>query len=103
MDWNDLRYLLAVHRAGSLARAAASLGVTKATASRRLAELEDALGVALVDRAPEGMTVTAAGLAVVRAAEVMDAAASRIRDDLAVAADDEVVGVVRLTIAPWLA
>ena len=44
MDWNDLRYLLAVHRHGSLARAAKELKVTKATASRRLAALEKALG-----------------------------------------------------------
>lgn len=103
MDWNDLRYLLAVHRSGSLARAAAALGVTKATVSRRLAALEDAVGARLADRTPEGMVVTAAGLAAVRAAEAMDAAAVRVRDQIAGSAADPVAGVVRLTAAPWLA
>lgn len=103
MDWNDLRYLLAVHRCGSLARAATHLGVTKATVSRRLAALEDALGTSIVDRTPDGMTVTAAGLAAVRAAEAMDAAAVRVRDDVAAASGDTVDGTVKLTLAPWLA
>lgn len=103
MDWNDLRYLLAVHRAGSLARAAASLGVTKATVSRRIAALEEALGNPLVDRTPDGMTITNLGLAAIRAAEAMDAAAARVRDDIATAADERVDGTVRFTLAPWLA
>ena len=103
MDWNDLRYLLAVHRCGSLARAAAQLGVTKATVSRRLAALEESIGVAVVERTPEGMTVTPAGMAAVNAAATMEAAAARVRDDVAGAASEHVTGIVRLTIAPWLA
>lgn len=103
MDWNDLRYLLAVHRAGSLARAATSLGVTKATVSRRISALEEALGHPLVDRTPDGMTITTLGLAAVRAAEIMDAAAARVRDDIATAAEDRVDGTVKFTLAPWLA
>ena len=103
MDWNDLRYLLAIHRCGSLARAAASLGVTKATVSRRIAALETVLGKSIVDRTPEGMTVTSAGMAAVRAAEAMDAAAARVRDDIATAAEERVDGTVKLTLAPWLA
>jgi len=103
MDWNDLRYLLAIHRCGSLARAAASLGVTKATVSRRIAALETVLGKSIVDRTPEGMSVTSAGMAAVRAAEAMDAAAARVRDDIATAAAERVDGTVKLTLAPWLA
>jgi DNA-binding transcriptional LysR family regulator len=103
MDWNDLRYLLAVHRHGSLARAATALGVTKPTVSRRVAALEEAIGAGLVTRDPEGMTLTAAGLAAVRAAETMEAAAARIRDDVAAAGDDEVSGTIRFSAAPWLA
>lgn len=103
MDWNDLRYLLAIHRCGSLARAATHLGVTKATVSRRIAALEEALGCSIVERTPEGMLVTAAGLPAVRAAEAMDAAAARVRDDVAAAASDEVEGVIKFTLPPWLA
>lgn len=102
MDWNDLRYLLAVQEGGSLARAAAELGVTKATVSRRIQALEDALGAQLVERRPEGMVVTAAGARAVRAAEVMRGAA---RDLRASVREDHgaVEGVVRVTAAEWLA
>jgi DNA-binding transcriptional LysR family regulator len=48
LDWDDLKVLLAVHRAGSLAAAARTLRVDKATVSRRvaalLAELSEARG-----------------------------------------------------------
>src|SRR5258708_2040129 len=69
MDWNALRYLLAVHRHGSLARAAKELKVTKATASRRLAALERSLGVPLVQRKPAGLVLTEAGRDAIAAAE----------------------------------
>ncbi|HVV86860.1 MAG TPA: LysR family transcriptional regulator [Kofleriaceae bacterium] len=103
MDWNDLRYLLAVHRHGSLARAAAALGVTKATVSRRVAALEEAVGTGLVERLPDGMTLTAAGVTAARAAEAIEATVARAADELSGGGDDAVAGTVRLTVAPWLA
>jgi DNA-binding transcriptional LysR family regulator len=44
MDWNDLRYFLAIARSGSLARAAHELSVEHTTVSRRLSALEADLG-----------------------------------------------------------
>ena len=103
MDWNDLRYLLAIHRKGSLAAASKDLGVTKATASRRLAALEEALGVELVQRTPDGVVLTDAGKAALAAAEEMDRSATLLRDRLGASSDGEVRGTVRLTAPQWLA
>ena len=61
MDWNDLRYGLAVGEAGSLAGAARSLGVNHSTVFRRLNALEKDLGVRLFERLPSGYVPTVAG------------------------------------------
>jgi DNA-binding transcriptional LysR family regulator len=103
VDWNDLRYLLAVHRRGSLASAAKELGVTKTTMSRRLAALEDALGARLLDRRPNGMALTAAGREAVAAAEEMASASASLEARIASATDAKPSGTVRLTAPQWLA
>jgi DNA-binding transcriptional LysR family regulator len=72
VNWEDLRYVLALRRAGSLGAAARALKCESSTASRRLAALEASLGVQLVVRTPEGMTLNAAGLAVADLAETID-------------------------------
>jgi len=72
MDWNDLRYLLAAHRARTLVGAAAALGVTHTTVGRRLRAFEDRLGVRLVDRTPDGLYVTPAGQDLVTVAERLE-------------------------------
>lgn len=103
MDWDDLRYLLAAHRAGSIAGAARVLGVTKATASRRLAALESALDARLFDRTRDGLALTAAGQAVVDAARGMDETVSMLKDAVLDASQSQPQGVVRVTAPPWLA
>jgi len=103
MDWNDLRYLLAIHRHGSLARAAKELKVTKATASRRLAALEKALGVRVVERKPAGLLLTEAGREAISAAERVDAALGSLQDRLSGGNDTRPRGSVRLTAPQWLA
>ena len=50
MDWDDLRYFLAIARAGSLSGAARTLGVNHSTVFRRLHAFEARLGVRLFDR-----------------------------------------------------
>lgn len=59
MDWEDLRFLLAIATAGSLSGAARD--VNQATVSRRLAALEAQLNVRLVDRLPRESRLTAIG------------------------------------------
>jgi DNA-binding transcriptional LysR family regulator len=61
MDWDDIRYALAVARAGNVARAARSLGVAHTTVARRIAAFEAQLGVPLFDRVAGDCTLTVAG------------------------------------------
>ncbi|MCB9698550.1 MAG: LysR family transcriptional regulator [Alphaproteobacteria bacterium] len=69
MDWDDLRYVLALSRGRTLARAAQTLGVTHTTVGRRLRNIEQGLGVRLFDRTPEGFLPTPAGQDLTAAAE----------------------------------
>ncbi len=61
MDWDGLRFVLALAREGNLTAAASSLAVTHTTVGRRLRALEDELGVQLFARTPDGYVPTVAG------------------------------------------
>lgn len=61
MNWEDLRFFLAIARAGTLSRAAKALGVDQATVSRRLASLEAGLGSRLFIRLPRAARLTPLG------------------------------------------
>jgi DNA-binding transcriptional LysR family regulator len=61
LHWDDLRYFLAVARAGSLSGAAKSLGVNHSTVLRRLSALEARLEVRLFERFHTGYVMTQAG------------------------------------------
>src|ERR1700722_1738891 len=61
LDWDDLRFFLAVARHRTLAAAARHLQVTQSTVSRRLASLQEKMGVRLVQRAADGYVLTLAG------------------------------------------
>ena len=65
IDWDDVRYFLAVARGGSVRAAAERLGVNHATVLRRIAQLEQRLGVLLFEKLPSGYRLTAAGEEVV--------------------------------------
>ncbi|MBL8680294.1 MAG: LysR family transcriptional regulator [Myxococcales bacterium] len=73
MDWDDLRYVLAIGRDKTLSRAAERLGATHTTVGRRLRSIEQTLGVRLFDQTPEGFIATAAGVEVIEAAERVEA------------------------------
>ena len=67
-EWGDLRYFLAVAEAGTTLGAARSLGVNQTTCARRIAALEEALGVALFERSASGYALTTEGEALLPAA-----------------------------------
>lgn len=73
LDWNDLRYFLAVTRTGSTVAAARDLKVNQTTVSRRIAELERALGVNLFERQREGYRLREDAAALVAIAERVEA------------------------------
>lgn len=58
---DSLRAFHLIAETGSVTRAAAALGVTQPAISRRLRELEAALGCALVHRSPNALRLTEAG------------------------------------------
>jgi DNA-binding transcriptional LysR family regulator len=61
----DLHVLMAVVQAGSMRKAAARLNTTQPSVSRSIAELEEAIGVPLLDRSPQGVEPTAYGRALI--------------------------------------
>jgi DNA-binding transcriptional LysR family regulator len=101
-SWDDLRFVAAIARTGSLSAAARKLGVHHATVFRRLGAIEQRLGVRLFDRLPSGYTPTAAGQEVAETA-------GRIDDDVAalgrrvVGRDLRLTGTVRLATTDTLA
>jgi DNA-binding transcriptional LysR family regulator len=96
LEWSDLRYLLAVERAGSFAAAARRLRVDQATVGRRLRALQDAAGTPLLERTSRSLALTPAGRRALAAAEAMDDAALRLERTLEVERP-EVAGVLRIT------
>jgi len=97
MNWNDLRYILAIGRANSLAAAARQIAVDETTVGRRLLAIEASLGARLFAKVPGGRLLPT------EAGEVAMAHAERIEQEmnhlqLSVAGQDAaVIGTVRLT------
>ncbi|MFN0064327.1 MAG: LysR family transcriptional regulator [Myxococcaceae bacterium] len=77
-SWDDVRFFLAIHRAGNLSAAAGPLGVTQPTCGRRLSALEASLGLQLFERTPEGLRITAAGQGLLEAAISMEQSAQAL-------------------------
>jgi DNA-binding transcriptional LysR family regulator len=102
-DWNDLRLVLAVQRAGGLTTAAGALGVDHSTAFRRLNALEKKLGVRLFERLPGGAyQPTPAGARMATTAERMEDEALAL--DRAIAGrDHRLSGRLRVTSSETLA
>lgn len=96
MQWNHLRLLLALKEGGSMAAAGRLLQVEHSTVSRQVQALEADMGAQLLLRGREGLILTPVGLRMLRAAEEMDAVASRAAHD-ARSALQESVGVVRVS------
>lgn len=75
MQWDDLRFFLALARHKNLSTAAARLGVNATTVSRRLARLSGELGSDLFEPGPAGYTLTPSGERIVTLAEEMERSA----------------------------
>ena len=71
LRWDDLKLFVAVYEQGSLSGAARVLKLGQPTLSRRIAELEEAVGEALFERQSQGATLTAAGRRLLPAAQSM--------------------------------
>jgi DNA-binding transcriptional LysR family regulator len=100
LDWEDIRYFLALARANTLSGAARALKVSHATVSRRISALERRLGRALFERRADGYVLNHDGERALRSALEMEESATALT---AAAGDDEPAGLVRLTTVPSLA
>ncbi len=96
LDWNDLRYFLAVARGDSTLAAGRALRVSQTTVARRIAALERALKLAVFERRQAGYALTAAGEELLGQAEAVEAAALAFAN-AADARSRDVSGTVRLT------
>lgn len=96
IDWALLQVFLGLAEAGSLSRAVSLLGQSQPTLSRQLGALEAALGQRLFERHPRGLSLTAAGQALLPAAKRMREGAQELGLALA-ARETSLAGTVRLT------
>jgi len=67
----DLHVLMTVAQAGSMGKASQRLNTTQPAVSRTIAELEDAIGVRLLDRSRQGVELTTHGRALLHCAETV--------------------------------
>jgi DNA-binding transcriptional LysR family regulator len=101
LDWDDIRYFLALAQRGTLSATARALRVNHATVARRVGSLEARLRHALFDRRADGYALTASGKAVLDEASAMDVAALAVLRRLDAGA--ELNGIVRVTAGRALA
>jgi DNA-binding transcriptional LysR family regulator len=83
LNWDDVRVFLAVVEAGSLNGAAAFLGMTQPTISRRMEDLEIRLAARLFERSPRGISLTQAGASMRELAAGMARLSGAIMRDVA--------------------
>jgi DNA-binding transcriptional LysR family regulator len=86
VDLRLLRYFVAVVQERHVGRAAARLAMTQPPLSRALRQLEDELGVTLLERTSHGVAPTAAGETLYRGARELLERADRLRAQVAGAA-----------------
>lgn len=101
-NWDDLRIFLAVARTPSLSEAAATLGVSQPTVSRRLRDLEQRIGATLVERGADGHSLTPAGRQILSLVEDVDRSVTAIERRV-VGADQRISGEVRVAATTGLA
>ncbi|MEN4981245.1 LysR family transcriptional regulator [Erwinia billingiae] len=78
MNWENLRFFVAIARSGTLSGAAKALNVDQATVSRRLMSLEAELGSKLIERLPREARLTAQGQIILAEAVEIEASTFKI-------------------------
>lgn len=102
MQWDDLRFFLAVERSGTLSAAAARLGVDATTVGRRVERLSEALATPLFDTGPQGHRLTAAGEKLLHHAEAVERAITAASGDLT-GESQRLAGTVRIAMSEGFA
>lgn len=101
MQWDDIRYFLALYRSGTLSAAAREMGVEHTTVSRRIGQLERSVGLKLFKRLPRSWVATPQAIALYdQACALEDMALGLART---AAGLDDLTGRVRISVPPILA
>ncbi|MDJ0941007.1 MAG: LysR family transcriptional regulator [Woeseiaceae bacterium] len=97
MNWDDVRYFLALCREGSVSSAGRRLGVNHTTVARRVAAFEAELGTRLFDRTRDGYAMTQAAENMY--AQALDMEEQALAIDRAMAGRDaELEGRLKITV-----
>lgn len=100
LDWDDIRFFIALAEAGTLAGAARAMKISHVTVSRRLANLERSLGRTLLQRRSDGYHRTPDGETVLVHALEMRRRINEIWEGRT--SDGEIGGIVRLSLTRTL-
>jgi DNA-binding transcriptional LysR family regulator len=79
-DWNDLRFFLAVVRAGTISQAGRVVAADHATVARRISALESALRTHLFVRNARGYTLTRQGERLLETAQRIESEAAKLQE-----------------------
>ena len=96
MNWDDLRFLLALSRERTMSAAGIKLKVKHTTVARRIKALEESLGTRLFDQLSDGYALTQAGENLHHHAIVMEEQAQAV-DRSIIGLDAELHGELNLT------
>jgi DNA-binding transcriptional LysR family regulator len=101
MNWDDLRFFLAVARRRTQAAAARELKVAQPTIGRRIAALEEELGAQLFTKRSDGYVLSRAGSEVLANAERIEQEALAVEHRVS-GRDVGLRGIVRVTASEWM-
>jgi len=96
MNWDDMRFFLAVARTGSISGGARKLGVQHSTVSRRMRAMEAKLGTRLIERIQGGYELTPAGEEIRQAALRMERELLSV-DETLLGKDTRLAGPLRVS------
>ncbi|MEM8652636.1 MAG: LysR family transcriptional regulator [Pseudomonadota bacterium] len=102
LNWDQLRIFLATAEAGSLRKAAETLGIGHATVRRGITRLEEHLDTRLFDRSADGLTPTQPGEILIDHARLVERETNRIARRLS-GLDADPSGVIRVSMPPSFA
>lgn len=95
MNWDDMRFFLALCRTRSFVGAAAHLKVTHTTVARRITALEAALQTQLFQRTEKGCQITPAGEALLPHAEKLESTVLNLEAHIS-GKDNQLSGCIRI-------
>ncbi|RKF19910.1 LysR family transcriptional regulator [Alginatibacterium sediminis] len=97
LNWEWIRWFIALSEHGSINKAAASLGVSQPTLSRNLATLEHQLELSLFKRSNQGIEISEHGLKLLDAARQMSKGADQILRTVQ-GSQQDISGTIRISV-----